>query len=197
MRKSAKILEMRRILRIFAATMNNPFRILKYVLKMRRPSRVSDMEAVFDGFWLRPGYHALTFFGFIVCRTEETVSLINQAVTGRTQALGSDSTHQPADKLADSFAVMKNHEMIHLRQAQSCHNSWLLFYIRYMWYYLRALPQNRQMKNAAYLLNPFEMEAYAHQDDPDYLNDKANGTNGWRDYARQSPSERLASLKQS
>lgn len=197
MRKSAKILEIRRILRIFAATMRNPFHILKYLLKMRRPSRVSDMEAVFDGFWLRPGYHALTFFGFIVCRTEETVSRINQAVAGRAQASRDDGAHRPDDKLADSFAVMKNHEMIHLRQAQSCHNSWLLFYIRYMWYYLRALPQNRQMKNAAYLLNPFEMEAYAHQDELDYLNDKTNGTKGWREYARQTPRERLASFRQS
>ena len=117
MRKSAKILEIRRILRIFAATMRNPFHILKYLLKMRRPSRVSDMEAVFDGFWLRPGYHALTFFGFIVCRTEETVSRINQAVAGRAQASRDDGAHRPDDKLADSFAVMKNHEMIHLRQA--------------------------------------------------------------------------------
>ena len=124
------------------------------------------METVFDGFWLRKNYEALTFFGYIVCRTKEAAGRMD--------------------------AVTRNHETIHLRQAQSCHNSWLCFYLLYIWYYLRALPLNRHLRNAAYLLNPFEMEAYNHQHDLSYLDDKSGGTDGWRHYARLSPRQRLA-----
>ena len=51
--------------------------------------------------------------------------------------------------------------MIHLYQARACHDSWLLFYLRYGWYWLMALRYRRHLENAGYRLNPFEMEAYA------------------------------------
>ena len=168
--------------------MRNPLRILKLLAKVRRPSRVDNMTAVLDGFWLRRNYQALTFFGFIVCRTEDVVRRLNEGVSQGEVTPGKD---KGADSQGYAYAVMKNHETIHLRQAQACHNSWLCFYLLYIWYYLRALPQNRQLKNAAYVLNPFEMEAYEHERDFDYLADKQGGTNGWRDYARLSPRERL------
>lgn len=146
------------------------------------------MTAVFDGFWLRRNYQALTFFGFIVCRTEEMVSRLNEGGRHEEGAKG----RKDDDRQGRALAIMKNHETIHLRQAQACHNSWLCFYLLYIWYYVRALPQNRRLKNAAYVLNPFEMEAYSYERDLHYLDDKADGTNGWRDYARLSPRERLA-----
>ena len=80
--------------------------------------------------------------------------------------------------------------MIHLRQAQSLHNSWFLFYVRYIWYYVRAIPQNKYNRNAAYYLNPFEMEAYEHMYEQDYLEKCKNGANGWRAYAKMKPRER-------
>ena len=104
-----------------------------------RPSRVADMPAVVNTFWLRKGFEGLTFFGKILTPT---------------QAL--------ADEFNTGFTALKNHEMIHLRQAQSCGDSWLRFYLLYLWYWLRALPANRKLKHGAYLLNPFEMEAYRH-----------------------------------
>ena len=179
--------------------MRNPLRILKLLTKVRRPSKVGDMPAVLDSFWLRRNYQALTFFGFIVCRTEEVVQRLNEvarsngATAGYVRPGGGTGAGvvTPADRQRYAYAIIKNHEMIHLRQAQACHNSWFCFYLLYSWYYLRALPQNRRLKNAAYVLNPFEMEAYSHQHDFGYLADKQDGTDGWRYYARLSPRERL------
>ena len=131
------------------------------------------MDAVADGFWLWRGYAALTFFGHIVTPTQKE-----------------------ADRMNKDYNTLKNHEMIHLRQAQSTHNSWLCFYIMYMWYWLRALPLNRKIKGAAYRLNPFEMEAYAHEHDLHYLDHcPRQGTNGWREYARKKPRERLKEIE--
>ena len=84
--------------------------------------------------------------------------------------------------------------MIHLRQAQSCGDSWLRFYLLYLWYWLRALPANRRMRHASYLLNPFEMEAYRHMNDLHYL---AKGeANEWRKFAKMSIKERITLYEQ-
>lgn len=123
------------------------------------------MPAVKDAFWLRRGYAAMTFFGFIVTASQREADRINGAMTD-----------------------LKRHELIHLRQAQSTGDSWFRFYLLYIWYYLRALPQNRRMKNAAYWLNPFEMEAYAHMYDEGYEQHEATE---WRQWARMKPRERL------
>ena len=96
-----------------------------------RPSRVADMPAVVNPFWLRKGFEGLTFFGKILTPT---------------QAL--------ADEFNTGFTALKNHEMIHLRQAQSCGDSWLRFYLLYLWYWLRALPANRKLKHGAYRWKP-------------------------------------------
>ncbi len=126
------------------------------------------MDVFADDFWIRRGYEAMTFFGTIVANKSDVHRL----------DLGDGS--------------LRRHETIHLRQAQSTHDSWLLFYLLYFWYYLRALPQNRRMRNAAYYINPFELEAYRHMDDADYLEGcGAEGATEWRTYARMSPRERL------
>jgi hypothetical protein len=92
------------------------------------------------------------------------------------------------------FDAFKNHEMIHLYQARSTHDSWLCFYARYFVFWLRACRYRKHLKNAGYLLNPFEMEAYAHMHDLDYLSDKPDGCTGWKAYARLSLDERLDML---
>lgn len=148
--------------------MSNPFRIFRLLAHVRRPSRIDTMSVFTDGFWLRKGYEAMTFFGIIVAASE------------------TDARH------ADHDSSLHRHETIHLRQAQSVHDSWLLFYLLYFWYTLRALPQNRRMKNAAYRINPFELVAYRHMDDPDYVAQcREKGANEWRTFARMSPRERL------
>lgn len=147
--------------------MSNPFSIIRLLMKSRRPSRIVEMKAVVDAFWLKKGYEALTFFGTIVT-----------------------STTREADRMNSHYDALKNHEMIHLRQAQSCHDSWLLFYVRYLWYWLCGLTYIHKQKNAGYVLNPFEMEAYEHMYDLHYLDDKPNGTTIWKEYASMPLSQR-------
>ena len=129
------------------------------------------MPAVVNTFWLRKGYEGLTFFGTILTPSQREADLFNSG-----------------------FSAMKNHEMIHLRQAQSCGDSWLRFYLLYIWYWLRALPANRQLKHGAYLLNPFEMEAYARMNDLRYLSD--NEAVEWRRFAKMSIKERIKVYEQ-
>ena len=139
--------------------------LLTAIIKAKRPSRIKDMPALVNTFLCRKGFSGITLFGRIFTNEQGI-----------------------ADHLNARNSVMKNHEMIHLRQAQSTHDSWLLFYLLYGWYYLTALPQNLKMRNAAYRLNPFELEAYAHEHDLDYL--KHNEATEWRQYAHMSPRER-------
>lgn len=145
--------------------MDNPLKIIPVIWRARRPSRIDSMPVMVSKFWMPRNYAGMTFFGTILTGSKHHVKAFEQK--GHT---------------------MRNHEMIHLRQAQSTHNSWLLFYLLYGWYSLLALPQNRKMKNAAYWLNPFEMEAYRHESDLHYL--EHNEATEWRKYARMSPEER-------
>ena len=141
-------------------------RVIPIMWRAVRPSKVADMPAVVNTFWLRKGYEGLTFFGYILAPTQELADRFNGS----------------ADR------ALKNHEMIHLRQAQSCGDSWFRFYLLYIWYWLKGLRMNRKMKHAAYLLNPFEMEAYARMNDLDYLKGPATE---WRKYAKMKLKDRL------
>lgn len=152
-------------------------RVIPIMWRAVRPSKVVDMPAVVNTFWLRKGYEGLTFFGHILAPTQELADRFNAS----------------SDVAADlQSAALKNHEMIHLRQAQSCGDSWLRFYLLYIWYWLRGLRMNRKMKHAAYLLNPFEIEAYAHMHDLDYLKGPATE---WRRYAKIPLKDRLKLYK--
>ena len=133
---------------------------LLVIFHARRPSRVDDMKAVVDRFWCRKNFMAITMFGHIFTRTQEA-----------------------ADRLNSRFDALKVHEMIHLRQAQSVHDSWLLFYVRYLWYSLRCIGYVRRMKGAMYYLNPFEIEAYRYMGEAGYLEKCRNGAVGWREFA--------------
>ena len=150
--------------------MKNPFKLFWLMMRFHRPSRVEEMIAVADNCWLRKGFSALTFFGYIVVATKEEAEQLNDTTSEKNS--------------------LKRHEMIHLKQAQSTNNSWLCFYARYLWYYVRAIPQNKYRRNAAYYLNPFEMEAYEHMYEQDYLEKCKDGANGWRVYAKMKPKER-------
>ena len=148
------------------------FRVIPIMWRAVRPSRVVDMPAVVNTFWLPKGYEGLTFFGHILAPSQAE-----------------------ADRFNSGYSTMKNHEMIHLRQAQACGDSWLRFYLLYIWYWLKnkiVLLHKRyrpcRLKNAAYLLNPFEIEAYGKMHDLDYLNGPATE---WRRYAKMPIKERM------
>ena len=147
-------------------------RVIPIMWHAVRPSRVADMPAVVNSFWLPKGYEGLTFFGQILTPTQAE-----------------------ADRFNSGFTALKNHEMIHLRQAQSTGDSWIRFYLLYIWYWLKGLPMNRKMRNAAYLLNPFEMEAYGRMHDLGYLKRCEGGAEEWRRYAKMPLEERLRLIK--
>ena len=147
-------------------------RVIPIMWRSVRPSRVADMPAVVNTFWIRKGYEGLTFFGQILTPTQAD-----------------------ADRFNSGYNSLKNHEMIHLRQAQSCGDSWFRFYILYIWYWLKdsvhiLIKPGHLPRHAAYLLNPFEIEAYAMMYDLDYLSRCEGGAQMWRKYARMSLKER-------
>ncbi len=146
--------------------------ILKVIFAAPRPSKINDMPATVTRWWKRENFSALTFFGYILTSGENIANHLN----GR-------------------FDALKNHEMIHLRQAQDTHNSWFCFYARYLWYSLLAMRYYRKLPKASYYLNPFEMEAYLNMNDLHYLRGLDNGTSGWREYARMPLRERLTIMK--
>lgn len=159
------------------------FQVVPIMWRSVRPSRIADMPAVVNTFWLRKGYEGLTFFGRILTPSQEMADCFNTGAKG--------------DRVS---AAMKNHEMIHLRQAQACHDSWTCFYLLYIWYWLKARcltgrKVRRQLRHAAYLLNPFEMEAYGRMNDLGYLKRCEDGAQEWREYARMSLQERFLRYK--
>ncbi len=133
-----------------------------------RPSNIVDMPATVNRFWCRKGYMAITFFGRIFTGNQDD-----------------------ADRFNRFFDSLKNHEMIHLRQAQNTCDNWFLFYILYLWYSVCALRYVRKIHNAAYFLNPFEIEAYTHMYNLHYLEMFENGTDGWRKFAKMPLEERM------
>jgi hypothetical protein len=149
---------------------HHPLSIIGLMLRASRPSRIADMPARALPFWIRRGYDGLTFFGHIITHTQ-----------------------QDADAFNNRFDAMKNHEMIHLYQARSTHDSWLCFYWLYFVYWLKACRYRRKLKNAGYRLNPFEIEAYAHMSDLHYLQPGGQATE-WRKYAAMSLEERYAMI---
>ena len=145
------------------------FRILRFVWKARKPSTVHDMPAVVDTFWLKSGYDALTFFGTILTHSQ-----------------------QEADHMNRRFDELKNHEMIHLKQAISTGDTWWRFYCLYLRYYLQGHRARKKYANASYWLNPFEIEAYEHMHDLSYLEQCKNGATEWRRFANMTIDERIA-----
>jgi hypothetical protein len=148
--------------------MANLLTVIPLMFRAKRPSKMYDMQAVTIPFWLPKGYQGMTFFGHIITHSKEEAERFN--------------TH---------WNALKNHEMIHLYQARSTHDSWLCFYWKYFVFWLKACRYRKHLRNAGYLLNPFEMEAYACMHDLHYLDDKNSGTTGWRHYADMSLEERF------
>ena len=151
----------------------NPLMIVPLLMHWKRPSSISDMPALALPFWIRKGYDGLTFFGHIITHSKEE-----------------------ADHLNTHFDSMKVHEMIHLYQARTTHDSWLCFYWKYFVYWLQGCRYRSHLRNAGYLLNPFEMEAYAHMHDPHYLPQNPEGCSEWKYYASLPLSERLVLIRQ-
>lgn len=143
-------------------------RLISLITHAERPKQIQFLSVEVNDIICPKGYQAITLFGTVFTHDENTARELNTA-----------------------HSKLMNHEHIHLRQAQDTHNSWWIFYSMYAWYYLIALPYNIKLKHAAYLLNPFEIEAYTNMQNIKYLEQDYHTTNNWRIYSRMSLRQRL------
>ncbi len=125
---------------------------------MKKPSNTKIIKAKKS--WLVPsGFVAITLFGTVYCHSEIRVEEIN-----KTDGID---------------CQLESHEAIHVRQAESTKNSWLLFYILYIWQKIKNMPLIFIDINAPYKFSAFELEAYAYQDDWNYCK---NICTKWKSY---------------
>ena len=66
----------------------------------------------------------------------------------------------------NSFQISQNHEQIHLMQAKVA-GSWFKYYWRYFCEWLKGNPIIAPASSAYYTI-PYEVEAYANEDQPEY-----------------------------
>lgn len=64
-------------------------------------------------------------------------------------------------------AVTMNHEKIHVMQAMMCDDSWMKYYLMYVWEWVKGNPLVKPA-SSAYMTIPYEMEAYANEEKPEY-----------------------------
>lgn len=112
-----------------------------------KPSKIKTVKAKTTKL-LFPGFNAITWMGTIYCKKKEDASAINES-----------------DKINSQ---LKSHESIHIRQAQAMHDSWLVFYLRYVFDWICNLPLIFINVKAPYKFIATEIEAYLYQDDFKY-----------------------------
>lgn len=135
---------------------------------MKKPSDIKLIKAKFTKL-LPSSFAAITLFGVVYSNRKSTVEMINKS------------------DLFDSSTEV--HEMIHVKQACSTKDSWLLFYLTYICEWLFNLPLIFVNVMAPYKFMPMELDAYGNQNDPIY----AMGVecNMWRRYKKISLKERF------
>ncbi|MDD7317627.1 MAG: hypothetical protein SOZ80_07130 [Prevotella sp.] len=148
--------------------------LLSVIFRVKRPSCIADMQAMVNTFICRKDFAGIMLFGWIFTNSRSV-----------------------ADSLNSSYSVMKNHEMIHLRQAQSTANNWFRYYALYLAFWLRGICLARKRRLLAYYLNPFEMEAYLNERNMHYLDRFENGVTGWKEYRKMTIAERYRVMKRS
>jgi hypothetical protein len=113
-----------------------------------------------------PGFRSITLFGYAFTRTtpNNKEGLKEYLATSRGK-------------------VLMNHENIHVLQ-KKCVKSWILFYILYIWYFLKLYlcTFNSDM---CYRTIPFEAEAYINQNDMNY------SLSHWKDYKKNNKERKL------
>ena len=129
---------------------------------MAKPSSIRVVRAK-RAKLLPSSFKAITLFGTVYCNSDKDVEEINKS-----------------DKV-DS--TLKCHETIHVRQAESIHDSWILFYLVYAWEWICNLPLIFIDAMAPYKLMPLELEAY--HDEDKYLTEEYPTTvcAKWKKYA--------------
>lgn len=139
-------------------------------MKPSKFSTVIGKKALF----LLPKFDCLTWKGYAYCSTQEKADKINSTE-------GIDSK-------------LESHETIHVRQAESMHDSWFRFYLRYVWEWLCNFPLIFINVYAPYYFMPIEIEAYLNQDDWDYCMKKT--ANQWKEFEKLTLKEKRELAKE-
>ena len=117
---------------------------------------------------LPSSFKAIMWCGVAYCHSKTTANAVNEH-----------------DYIDSNF---KCHETIHVRQAQSMHDSWFRFYVRYIWEWLCNLPLITINIHAPYKFMPLEIEAYFREKDWDYP--MRGECHEWREYETLSLKEK-------
>jgi hypothetical protein len=123
--------------------------ILVKMMFQSKPSGIlgNDLEVVVMNHFPFKGYRWLMWCGRMVCRADNEEKIQKEMLTTK-------------------FAISKNHERIHLMQALTCNDSWVRYYLSYLWEWLRIGFMSPLKAN--YYTSKYESEAYANEDDYDY-----------------------------
>lgn len=143
---------------------------------MKKPKNTTKIIAKINKFLCPSVFSAITLFGVIYVRSESSLAKINKTD-------GIDS-------------LLENHEMIHVKQAVSTHNSWFLFYLLYIWQWLMNLPMIFIDLHAPYKFIPFELEAYANEANVGYQKEIVDGANLWWEFNKLTIFEKWKLAKQ-
>lgn len=111
------------------------------------PKKIKSVKAK-KAFFLPSGFKALTWKGVVYCKHNKDVEAIN-----KTEEINND---------------LECHETIHVRQAESMHNSWLLFYCRYLFDWICNFPLFLNGFRMPYFFIATEMEAHLHENEWNY-----------------------------
>lgn len=84
----------------------------------------------------------------------------------RTDDLPQEHERIQEEWVDNRFAIDKNHETIHLMQAETC-QSWPEYYVKYLMDWLKGFPFIPPI-SAAYYTTRYESEAYANESNLDY-----------------------------
>ena len=112
-----------------------------------KPSKIQILKAK-KALFLLPRFRALTWKGIVYCKEKSDIQLINFE-----------------DKISSNF---ESHEMTHVKQAESTHDSWFCFYVLYLWYWILNFPLFIVGLHMPYNFIPFELEAMNNETNWEY-----------------------------
>ncbi|MBQ4632106.1 MAG: hypothetical protein IJB46_01975 [Prevotella sp.] len=149
----------------------NIIEFAKIIFKSQPPSSITVMKAERNKAFCRKGYMAIMLFGRLFTRDNNVAEELNRG------------------------GVLMHHEMIHVRQAQAVFDSWLCYYMLYVYFSIRAACYFRHLRKSFYFLNPFEIEAYMYMSKRNYVSDSTRKAVRWKVIARMSLKERYELVK--
>lgn len=129
---------------------------------MKKPKDITELSVSFRKLLPPKSFYCMMMFGTM---------FINERNKDKYEARELNGLNKP----------LKNHEMIHVKQAITKHNSWVLYYLCYIWMWLKNLPFINGF-DMPYKFIPFEMEAYYYEDDFEYCMNHSDGTNFYEQF---------------